>query len=58
MNLECRVERLEKLVLNQAQASGWVKPSIAGQILGISPRRLVQMYDAGELQKKLCKANQ
>ena len=51
MDLEYRVNRLELLVLNQAQISGWIKPSVAGQLLGISPRRLVQMYDAGELHQ-------
>ena len=51
MDLELRVERLEAIVLNQTQTSGWVKPSVAGQLLGISPRRLVQMYDNGELHK-------
>ena len=55
MDLELRVERLEAIVLNQAQTSGWVKPSIAGQLLGISPRRLVQMYDNGELHKACAK---
>ena len=55
MNLELRVERLEAIVLNQAQTSGWVKPSVAGRLLGISPRRLVQMYDSGELHKACAK---
>ena len=55
MDLEYRVKRLELLVLNQAQTSGWIKPSVAGQLLGISPRRLVQMYDAGELHKSCAK---
>ena len=55
MDLELRVERLEAIVLSQAQTSGWVKPSIAGQLLGVSPRRLVQMYDNGELHKACAK---
>ena len=55
MNLELRVERLEAIVLNQNQTSGWVKPSVAGQLLGISPRRLVAMYDNGELPKACAK---
>ena len=55
MDLELRVERLEAIVLNQTQISGWVKPSVAGQLLGISPRRLVQMYDNGELHKACAK---
>ena len=55
MDLELRVERLDAIILNQAQTSGWVKPSIAGQLLGISPRRLVQMYDNGELHKACAK---
>ena len=55
MDLELRVERLVAIVLNQAQTLGWVKPSIAGQLLGISPRRLVQIYDNGELHKACAK---
>ena len=55
MELELRVERLKAIVLNQAKSSGWVKPSVAGQLLGISPRRLVQMYDNGELHKACAK---
>ena len=55
MDLELRVERLEAIVFNQAQTLGWVKPSVAGQLLGISPRRLVQMYDNGELHKACAK---
>ena len=55
MDLELRVERLEAIVLNQTQTSGWVKPSVAGQLLGISPRRLVQIYDNGELHKACAK---
>ena len=55
MELELRVERLETIILNQTQTSGWVKPSVAGQLLGVSPRRLVQMYDNGELHKACAK---
>ena len=55
MELELRVERLEAIILNQNQTSGWVKPSVAGQLLGVSPRRLVQMYDNGELHKACAK---
>ena len=55
MDLEHRVERLEAIVLNQTQSSGWVKPSVVGQLLGVSPRRLVQMYDNGELHKACAK---
>ena len=55
MELGLRVERLEAMILNQAQAPRWVKPSVAGQLLGVSPRRLVQMYDNGELHKACAK---
>ena len=55
MDLEHRIERLERLVLSQEKNSGWVKPSTAGQIVGISPRKLVQLYDEGKLPSAAAK---
>ena len=55
MNLETRIERLERLVFSQEQHSGWVKPGICAGIIGISPRRLIALYDAGQLPQSCAK---
>ena len=55
MDLEHRIERLERLVLSQEKNSGCVKPPTAGQIVGISPRKLVQLYDEGKLPSAAAK---
>ena len=49
MELEARVERLEKILFSRQELNGWVKADTAGKIVGISSRKLVAMYDDGKL---------
>lgn len=51
MNLEQRLDRLERLLSSQMQHPDWVTPKVASDFLNISARRLVQMYDSGDLPR-------
>ena len=49
MKLEARIERLEKILFSRQELTGWVKADTAAKIVGVSPRKLVAMYDQGKL---------
>lgn len=49
MDLESRIDRLERLVFSKQELTGWVKAETAGKIIGVSGRKLVAMYDQGRL---------
>ena len=49
MELEARIERLEKILFSRQELNGWVKADTAGKIVGVSARKLVAMYDEGKL---------
>lgn len=49
------MDRLERLLSCQIRKTDWVTPKIASEHLGIPARRLVQMYDSGELPRNCAK---
>ena len=49
MELEARIERLEKILFSRQELNGWVKAETVGKIVGISARKLVAMYEEGKL---------
>ena len=49
MNLEARIDRLERFIFAKQELNGWVKAETVGNIVGVSGRRLVAMYDQGKL---------
>ena len=49
MELEARIERLEKILFSRQELNGWIKADTAGKIVGVSARKLVAMYDEGKL---------
>ena len=51
MDLESRIDRLERLMTARVALPDWVTPRVASQELGIPARRLVHLYDAGELPR-------
>ena len=51
MDLESRIDCLERLMSARVTLPDWVTPKVASQELGIPARRLVHLYDAGELPR-------
>ena len=51
MDLESRIDRLERLLSAQVALPDWVTPKVASQVLGVPGRRLVHLYDTGELPR-------
>lgn len=49
MELEARIERLEKILFSRQELNGWVKADTAGKIVGVSAGKLVAIYDEGKL---------